>query len=55
MGCKIYYSKNQEITLLKELPDRDKAEKYWNKVRPELERQTGRKQRPIYVEDRKRK
>ena len=53
MTCKIYYSRNGEITLLKVLPNRKKAEEYWNMVRPELERQTGQKQRPIYVEDRK--
>ena len=50
MACKIYYSKDQEITLLKELPNRKKAEEYWNMVRPELERLTKMKQRPIYVE-----
>lgn len=53
MGCKIYYSRNHVITLLKELPNRKKAEEYWNQVRPELERQTRQKQSPIYVEDRK--
>ena len=55
MACKIYYSRNGEITLLRELPNRKKAEEYWNLVRPELERQTRQKQRPIYVEDRKEK
>ena len=53
MACKIYYSRNQELTLLKILPNRKKAEEYWNQIRPELERQTRQKQRPIYVEDRK--
>ena len=53
VACKIYYSRNQELTLLKILPNRKKAEEYWNQIRPELERQTRQKQRPIYVEDRK--
>lgn len=48
--CSIYYQENGKHEHLGTFRNRAKAEEFWRAIGPALERKTGRKLEPIYVE-----